>query len=606
MAKKSSKPQDPRDKPASTRKSSPVPPGPRLVKSPAAAARKPAAPAREARPKGSEPAGRKSPVEKIKQVVQEKIGAKTKTSADTTSVQKAGAKAKTKGAAKEAQPQPTASASPALHIVMVASEAHPFATSGGLSEVVTSLSGALGRLGHRVTLILPKYGRKPRRAPHAGPVSATSSAEAVRDHQADIDLNGRTQRVGFLRQPLSERITAVFVDAPELFDRDGLYGTAEGDYPDNAYRFAVLSRAALEYLRLRGERPSVIHAHDWQAGLVPAYQKMLFPDDPVVGGVPAVFTIHNLAFQGIFPAGVLSDIGLPREVLHVHAMEYWGRISYLKAGINFSERITTVSPTYAREVMVAETGFGFDGVLRRRQADFRGILNGIDTARWNPAADTFLPATYSAADPAAKVESKRALLEAMRLPADGEALRRPLVGLVSRLTDQKGFDLLAEAADELMRLDAAWVMLGSGERRHEEFWTSLAAHYPDRVGVTIGYDERLEHLIEAGSDLFLMPSRFEPCGLNQLNSLRYGTVPVVRATGGLNDTVEDAGADGGRGTGFTFTDYSPGALVAAVQRALAAYRTPALWRTVQRNGMVQDFSWDVPAREYVKVYSAVS
>jgi starch synthase len=489
---------------------------------------------------------------------------------------------------------------------MVTSEAHPFATSGGLSEVVTSLADALARLGHRITLILPNYGRSTRRAAPDGAASATKMAAAVPDGRIDVDLNGRSQHVGFLRQPLSEQVTAVFVDAPELFDRDGLYGTSEGDYPDNAYRFAVLSRAALEYLRLRGERPSVIHAHDWQAGLVPAYQKMLFSEDPVVGGVPAVFTIHNLAFQGIFPAGILQDIGLPRDVLHVHAMEYWGRISYLKAGINFSERITTVSPTYAREVVVPETGFGFDGVLARRQVDFSGILNGIDTVRWNPAADSYLPAHYSAGDPSAKVESKRALLEAMRLPATGEALRRPLVGLVSRLTDQKGFDLLTEASDELMRLDAAWVMLGSGERRYEEFWRSLAARHPDRVGVTIGYDERLEHLIEAGSDLFLMPSRFEPCGLNQLNSLRYGTVPVVRATGGLNDTVEDAGADGGRGTGFKFSEYSPGALVAAVQRALEAYKDRSFWQKIQRNGMAQDFSWDVPAREYVKVYSAIS
>jgi starch synthase len=489
---------------------------------------------------------------------------------------------------------------------MVAAEAYPFATSGGLSEVVGSLAGALGRLGHVVTLVLPRYGKAASRPASSSDTPTPNEPDPGPDDRTVIELGDRLQSVAFIRQPISEGVTAVFVDAPDLFDRGGLYGTGDGDYPDNAFRFAVLSRAALEYLRLRGERPSVIHAHDWHAGLVPAYQKMLFSDDPVVGRVPVVFTIHNLAFQGNFPVSTLSEIGLPPEVLHVHAMEFWGRISYLKSGINFSERITTVSPGYAREVVSPDRGFGFDGVLTRRSDDFTGILNGIDTSRWNPASDAFLPAPYSANELSGKIESKRFLLEAMGLPASGDALRRPLVGLVSRLTDQKGFDLIAEAADELMGLDAAWVMLGSGERRYEEFWTALATRHPERVAVTIGYDERLEHLIEAGADAFLMPSRFEPCGLNQLNSLRYGAVPIVRATGGLDDTVEDADPSTGGGTGFKFTDYTPEALLGAVRRALEAYRNPKLWQQIQRNAMQQDYSWDVSAREYVKVYSATS
>jgi starch synthase len=327
--------------------------------------------------------------------------------------------------------------------------------------------------------------------------------------------------------------------------------------------------------------------------------------DPFVGGVPAVFTLHNLAFQGIFPASTLPSIGLGFEVLDVQAMEFWGNISYLKGGINFSEKITTVSPTYATEIVQPELGFGFEGVLARRSADLVGILNGIDAGRWSPTADAFVPASFSADDLRGKRAAKRALLSAVGLPFDEAALARPVIGLISRLTDQKGFDLIAAASSELRGLDAAWVLLGSGERRYEDFWRAFEAAYPDRVSTTIGFDERLAHLIEAGADLFLMPSRFEPCGLNQMYSLRYGTVPVVRATGGLDDTVEDADAAPASGTGFKFRDYSVAALVEAVRRALAAFQDPARWAAIQARGMRQNHSWDASAREYVKLYRAM-
>jgi starch synthase len=467
------------------------------------------------------------------------------------------------------------------------SEARPFATTGGLSEVVGSLPPALARLGHSVTVIVPNYRE----------TDARASLEAV------LQLGDRRQPVGFVERPLAPGVSAVLIDAPDLFQRGGLYADGHSDYPDNAFRFAVLSRGAIEYLRMRGERPSAIHAHDWQAGLVPAYQKMYFSDDPVVGRVPAVFTIHNLAFQGIFPASTIPEVGLPWDVFNVQAMEFWGKVSFLKAGINFSERLTTVSPRYAREILTPELGFGFDGVLARRRRSLVGILNGIDTDRWNPAADDFLPAAYDADDLSGKAAAKRALLEATGLPHAGPALARPVIGLVSRLTDQKGFDLIGQSLDELMGLEAAWVMLGSGERRYEEQWRELARRYPDRVSTTIGFDDRLEHLIEAGADLFLMPSRFEPCGLNQLNSLRYGTLPIVRATGGLDDTIRDAPTGG---TGFKFAEYTPAALVAVVRRALTACGKPELWKKMQRTAMREDHSWDVSAREYVKVYRANS
>ena len=471
---------------------------------------------------------------------------------------------------------------------MVASEAHPFAKTGGLAEVVGSLPDALARLGHTVTIIVPRY---------RGVDTRGASAEP-----ATVTIGGRTQDVTFYRVPLNSGVVAVLVDAPELFDREGLYGVANGEYGDNGWRFAVLSHAALDYIRLRAERPSIIHVHDWQTGLVPVFQKMHHSVDPIVGGVPVVFTIHNLAFQGVFPTAMLTSLGLGWEVLSLDAMEFWGQISYLKAGINFSERITTVSPTYAREILTPDGGAGFDGVLRRRAADLSGILNGIDVERWNPSADPYVPASFSAEDLSGKTQAKRALLEAVGLPADDEAMRRPVVGLISRMTDQKGFDLMSTALDGLMAPDATWVVLGSGDAHHEDTWRGLARQYPSKVSTTIGFDERLAHLIEAGADLFLMPSRWEPCGLNQMYSLRYGTIPVVRATGGLQDTVRDPDEGGGPATGFKFANYAGSELTAALHRALEAYRNPSNWNEMQRAGMREDHSWDASAREYVKVY----
>ena len=493
--------------------------------------------------------------------------------------------------AKRASPKKKTDPAPSpdrLDIVMVTPEAHPFAKTGGLAEVAAALPEALARLGHTVTVVLPRY-------------RGIATDDSTRTNLT-FQLGSSTHSLVVHERPLREHIRVALVDAPELFDREGLYGTARGDYPDNAQRFAIFSRAALEFVRVRGVRPSILHAHDWQTGLVPVYQKMHLSSDPIVGGVPAVFTIHNLAFQGLFPPATLAQAGLGWEMLNIQAMEYWGQISYLKGGINFSEKITTVSPRYAREIVQPELGFGFDGVLTRRAGDLVGILNGIDTERWNPERDPFVPASFNASDLTPKRDAKRALLEAAGLPSGDDALKRPVVGLVSRLTDQKGFDLIAAAADQLMGLDAVWVMLGSGDSGYENLWRTLANKYPARVSATIGFDERLAHLIEAGADIFLMPSRFEPCGLNQMYSLRYGTVPVVRATGGLDDTVQEFDPASGGGNGFKFREYTPAALTHALERALAMHRKPAVWRRIQQAGMSLDFSWDVSAREYVKVY----
>jgi starch synthase len=474
---------------------------------------------------------------------------------------------------------------------MVTPEARPFAKTGGLADVAGALPLALARLGHRVTLVLPRY---------RGIETGGAAAQA-----ADVPFGANHYPVRFIELPVCDGVTAVLVDAPDLFDRDGLYGSATGDYPDNAFRFAVLSRGALEYARLRKFRPSVVHAHDWQAGLVPVYLRTVLRDDPVLGGVPSVMTIHNLAFQGLFGPDILPWIGLAPELFRVDALEFWGRVSYLKGGIVFSEKITTVSQAYAREILTPEYGFGFEGILASRAADLVGILNGIDADVWDPATDPHLPMHFTVDSLEHKVGVKRALLEEVGLPVDAASLARPTIGLVSRLTDQKGFDLIAAAARPLMAFDANWVMLGNGEPHYERFWRDLQRRAPQRVAVYIGFNERLAHLIEGGSDLFLMPSRFEPCGLNQMYSLRYGTLPVVRATGGLEDTVQDEAEAGRNATGFSFREYSPDVLVHTIGRALEAYRKPRRWKTMQRTAMAQDHAWDVSGREYVKVFRGV-
>ncbi len=472
-------------------------------------------------------------------------------------------------------------------VLFVTPEATPFAKTGGLADVAGALPLALGGLGHRVTVVLPRY----RATPAGRPVGRVLVAL------------GPDRFSGGLSEHLAgDGVRAVVVDCPELFDREHLYGTGDGDYADNARRFAFLGRAALEVAIASGERPDVVHAHDWQAGLTPLYLNTAYADHPLLSGVPTVFTIHNLAYQGLFPPAWLSALDLPSSLFTVEGIEYWGQVSFLKAGIRFSDVITTVSARYAREIQTAGSGFGFEGLLSSRAETLVGIPNGIDTTVWNPATDEYLPVRYSAAALDGKRAAKRALLEVLGLSADETSLARPLVGMVSRMVDQKGFDLLSASAARLLALPAAFVLLGSGDPRYEREWLALASEQPTRVGVRIGFDDRLAHLIIAGADLFLMPSRFEPCGLSQMYALRYGTIPVVRATGGLDDTVSDWNPETRTGTGFKFEDYTPEALVSALERALAAYAQPTAWRVQQTAGMQADFSWDASARQYVRVY----
>ena len=471
---------------------------------------------------------------------------------------------------------------------MVTPEARPFAKSGGLADVCGALPLALARLGHRVTIVLPKY--------------RGTRTDGTEGWHADVPFGPNNYPVRFVEQRVAEGVQAVLVDAPALYDRDGLYGDGSGEYRDNAFRFAVLCRGALEYARLTGNRPSAIHAHDWQAALTPVYARTTLRDDPIVGGVRTVLTIHNLAFQGHFPAAELAWMGLGPELYTPAILEFWGRGSTLKGGLVFSDAITTVSPTYAREIVRPDYGFGFNGILTARREDLVGILNGIDTETWNPRTDPYLPVHFDAASLRHKAGIKRALLDYVDLPGDEAAMRRPVIGMVTRLTHQKGCDIFATAAGRLAGFDASWVLLGNGDGWCEQLWRDMAAAHPDRIAARIGFDEQLAHLIEAGADMFLMPSWYEPCGLNQMYSQRYGTVPIVRATGGLNDTVTDADEAPTGATGFKFHDYNAEALIAAVGRALGVFADPARWALLQQNAMQRDFSWDVSAREYVKVY----
>jgi starch synthase len=496
----------------------------------------------------------------------------------------------------EAKAAPVAAAKPverradALDVLMVTSEARPFAKTGGLADVCGALPLALARLGHRVTIVLPKY--------------RTTKTDGAAGEAAQVPFGLHSYPVRFIEQPVADGVTAVLIDAPSLYDRDGLYGDQNGEFGDNAFRFAVLSRGALEYARIRGRRPSVIHAHDWQAGLVPVYARTVLRDDPVIGGVRIVLTIHNLAFQGGFDPKELNWIGLGQDLYTPQLLEFYGRASTLKGGVVFSDVITTVSPTYAREIVTPDFGFGFDGILRSRTSDLVGILNGIDIETWDPRTDRQLPQHFDADSLDRKQEIKRALLEYVGLPRDEWSMGRPLMGIVTRLTHQKGCDLFASAAERLMGFDATWIMLGSGDSWCEDLWRQLAARFPDRVAARIGFDDHLAHLIEGGADMFVMPSWYEPCGLNQMYSLRYGTLPIVRATGGLQDTVVDEldeAAD--QANGFKFQHYTAEGLIWAIERAIGVFRNDReRWRAMQRRGMGRDFSWDVSAREYVKVY----
>ncbi len=474
---------------------------------------------------------------------------------------------------------------------MAAAEVAPFARSGGLGEAVSALARALARRGVEVSVVMPGY----RCALQSG---------AQFEHtgwQVKVPVSSRQESAEVLRTRLGESTTVYVLVAHQYFDRPELYGEGNTPYPDNAERFVFFCRAALSLADFVGA-PQIVHVHDWHAALVPVFLRADGQRYWWAKACRSVLTIHNLAYQGDFWAEDWHLLNLDARYFSFDALEAWGRINFLKGGISFADAITTVSPTYAQEIQTPEFGCGLDAALRYRSDRLRGILNGVDYEVWNPASDPFLPARYDVEDRRGKRICKQALEQAFALPA---APDQPLAGVVSRLVEQKGMDLLAESLPELAAVGLRIVILGRGAPDLEERLRQRQAEFPGQVGVRIAFDEPLSHLIEGGADLFFMPSRFEPCGLNQMYSLRYGTIPVVHDTGGLHDTVLDADEQPGEGTGFRFRPFQREAFLGAVKRALAAFRDRQRWDELVTRAMRQDFSWDRSAAQYQQLYESL-
>ncbi|HXW62257.1 MAG TPA: glycogen synthase GlgA [Candidatus Acidoferrales bacterium] len=474
-----------------------------------------------------------------------------------------------------------------MKIFFVASEGVPYSKTGGLADVIGGLPRALSALGHEVMVLLPRY--------------RGTKTKSVLASSVTISLDSELRFPAIVEGMPVAGVRHLFVDDPEFFDRPQFYGDSNGDYADNAERFAEFSRAAIECMK-RIWLPDVVHCHDWQTALVPVLLRGPYGKDPAVRSLPVVLTIHNLAYQGVFSATVLRRIGLPDSLFRVDALEFYGNVNFLKGGLIFADYLTTVSRRYAREIQTPEFGAGLEGVIRDRADRLVGILNGVDYGTWSPESDTLIAQNYSIHNLTGKATCKKDLLASFGLPPG--SVSRPLIGIVSRFVDQKGFDLVAEIADPLMKEDLTIIVLGSGAPEYEQLFIKLAQKYPARVGVKIGYDNHLAHKIEAGADMFLMPSRFEPCGLNQIYSLRYGTVPIVRATGGLDDTVQRFVARTQQGTGFKFESYQGASLLECIRMALKVFRDESAWRMLQLNGMNKDFSWKTSAASYVTLYEA--
>ncbi|MGA3211756.1 MAG: glycogen synthase GlgA [Terriglobales bacterium] len=474
-----------------------------------------------------------------------------------------------------------------MRIAFAASECVPFSKTGGLADVVGALPPALAALGHEVSVYLPKY----KQTKLAGSQVLIPSLSVPFDDQYRFCsvLNGGKH----------SGVQYYFIDYPQFFDRDALYGTSLGDYTDNAERFALFARAVLEGAKILGV-PEVFHCHDWQSALAPVLLRSLYADDPALMGVGVVFTIHNIGYQGLFPPEILPLLQLPWDLFTIAKLEFFGQVNLLKGALVFSDFITTVSKKYSQEIQTSEYGFGLEGVLRARAGTVTGILNGVDYQEWSPETDKFIAAHFSPDNLSGKRAAKQDLLAAFGVTATDPDL--PVIGIVSRFAAQKGFDLIAQVADRLAREEMMVVALGNGDKEYEDIFRRLNKQFPNRFAVKIAYDNTLAHKIEAGADMFLMPSRYEPCGLNQIYSLKYGTVPIVRATGGLDDTIESWDPKTGRGTGFKFSEYTGEALLGSIRNALAAFKDQKGWSTIMRNGMSRDFSWSASAREYVKVY----
>jgi starch synthase len=477
-----------------------------------------------------------------------------------------------------------------MRILIASPEAVPYVKTGGLADVAGALVKEFRKMRHDAILVLPLYRAIRDRTQLA------DSGISMHIPVGDRFVNARI---------LSDKRAAYFVECDEFFDRPELYGTAQGDYSDNAARFSFFSKSVLEMCRKLNYRPDIIHCNDWQTGLIPLYLKTIYKDEALFSKTATFMTIHNLGYQGLFPVSDMPLTNLGWEMFTTEGIEFYGKVNFLKAGLIAADVVSTVSETYSREILLPESGVGLDGVLKRRERSLHGIINGIDYGEWDPSADKFLPAHYTQKDLSGKALCKRDLLSTVfhtgkRRRQD----RAPLLGMVTRLSEQKGLDLIVQAIPEIVAFGVRLVILGKGDERFHKIFSDAAEEYPENISVTIGFDEVLAHRIYAGSDFFLMPSHYEPCGLGQLIALRYGSIPIVRKTGGLADTVQDFEPLTNKGTGFLFSDFSVTGMLDALKRALCVYTDAEKMQIMVRRGMQADFSWKRSAQRYAEIYKA--
>ncbi len=483
-----------------------------------------------------------------------------------------------------------------MKILLASSEMVPFAKSGGLGDVLGALPKALTKLGHDLKIFLPNYS------------TIDKSGLKIQKIVGNIHVPvGNVNEILYLEKAKIPKIGEIyFIGNDKFFDRPSLYLDPETgeDYEDNDQRFIFFSRAILESLKVIEWQPDIINAHDWQSGLLPVYLKTLYKDDEFFNKTKSVLTIHNLAYQGTFEAEKFENLALPKNLFYsTSPLEFYGKVNFLKGAIEYSDKITTVSKTYAEEIQTtSELGCGLEGVLSQRKDDLLGILNGVDYHVWSPSRDKKIPFNYYRANLTGKRENKVELLNQSNLPVRDNA---PLIGIISRLVDQKGFDLIAEVTDKIFSLDIQMIVLGTGEEKYHKLFKELEGKYPDKIKVYLEFNDQMAHLIEAGSDIFLMPSKFEPCGLNQMFSLKYGTIPIIRKVGGLADTVKDFDEIKYKGTGFVFENYDSEELLDTIKRAVKIYKKKRVWVKIVKEAMLEDYSWDKSAKHYVQLFSSL-
>lgn len=476
-----------------------------------------------------------------------------------------------------------------MRVLFATSEISPFSRAGGLADVSQALPKALARMGHDVFIVTPKYRQARNVKPSIKPL----------DRHLEVPISFMKKSAQIFQAGLEDQVTVYLIGQDELYDRGGLYGNEYGDYQDNAERFIFFSRAVLELCLTLDLKPDVIHCNDWQTGLIPVYLKTLYADSPSLQSTATLFTIHNLGYQGLFWHYDLHLTGLGWELFTPRALEFFGKLNLMKGGIVFADILNTVSPSYREEILTPANGFGLEGVLKNRENNLYAVLNGVDSQVWNPANDPLLPAHYTSSTLENKKICKTHLQELFQLKKRGDL---PIIAVISRLLDRKGLDLVSQVFPRLMELDVQLILMGQGVDQYQSWATEMVEKYPGFIGLEIGYNEPLAHQIQAGADILLMPSRYEPCGLDQLYALKYGTIPIVRAVGGLEDTVEDYDPQKDQGTGFKFREYEGEKLFQTVQRALSVYRDKVRWKGLIQRAMSRDFSWENSAVQYESLY----